>query len=346
LKIAAQIRWTLGPVDIEPRIVTLLEAVARHGNLQEAARSAGLSYRHSWNLLEELARELGEPLTLRHQGRGTMLAPLGSKLLEGMVDVNGTLAAALREGEARMQAHLARTRVISGDPLPLVLSASPDPVLARLPGETAANRTFSLTVAFKDSIDGLADLRRKRCELAGFPLPAMPGAKPVAPLRPFLRLKGWRALHLFDRMQGLIVPAGNPRSLKDLAHSQFRVARGPQDSVTRAGLDLLLSRQGIRPGGIVDFGSSAEATAAVANGMADAAFVTETEASATGLGFVPVVAERYCLAARGTVLRNPAVQALLAWLESPEFRHLLGAIPGVKPATVLQWKDAADIIAG
>lgn len=335
-------------MDIEPRIVALLEAIARHGNLQEAARGAGLSYRHAWNLLEQIARELGEPVALRQQGRGTVLAPLGSKLLEGMVDVNGTLAAALREGEARMQAHLARTRIFSGDPLPVTLSASHDPLLARLRDASSGNRVFALEIAFKDSVDCLADLRRKRCDLAGFHLPAMPGAKPVAPLRPFLKLRGWRAAHLFDRMQGLIVPAGNPQSLAglaDLARKNIRFAHPPRDSVTRSSLELLLSKQGIRPGSIDGYGRGepAPAAGAVAGGTADAAFGTETEARAAGLGFVPVVGERYCLAARGTTLQNPGVRALLAWLGSGNFRRLLDSTAGVRPAEALRWADASGI---
>jgi molybdate transport repressor ModE-like protein len=96
MKITAQIRWTLDSVEIEPRLVTLLESIARNGNLQAAAKSAGLSYRHAWGLLEAAGTELGDHLVNRQQGRGTQLAPLGTKLLEGMVDVNGSLAAGLR----------------------------------------------------------------------------------------------------------------------------------------------------------------------------------------------------------------------------------------------------------
>ena len=34
MKISAQIRWTLDTLEIEPRLVTLLESIARNGNLQ------------------------------------------------------------------------------------------------------------------------------------------------------------------------------------------------------------------------------------------------------------------------------------------------------------------------
>ncbi|MBX3665400.1 MAG: helix-turn-helix transcriptional regulator [Burkholderiales bacterium] len=352
MTISAQIRWTVDGLEIEPRLVALLEAVARHGNLQGAARSAGLSYRHAWSLFEAAATQLGQPLVLRQQGRGTMLAPLGAKLLEGMVDVNGSLAAALREGEARMGEHLAGAEHIAGAPVRVTVHASHDLVLARMRDIVARQGDFELTLDFHGSLDCLAALRRNQCELAGFHLPAIPGARTLAAqFLPYLRSKGWRAIHLFDRTQGLMVAAGNPRSLQklaDLALPGVRFVNRQPGSGTRLCLDFLLTQQGVPPAGIHGYTheefTHAAVAATVASGMADAAFGIEAAAMEQHLGFVPVVNERYFLAARNAALQRPGVRALLAWLDSREFRGLVDGFAGYRPVAALRWMPAAEVI--
>ena len=218
MKISAQIRWTLDSVEIEPRLVTLLESVARNGNLQAAAKSAGLSYRHAWGLLEAAGTELGDQLVHRQQGRGTQLAPLGTKLLEGMVDINGSLAAGLREGEARMAEHLARAPTSATNPAQVTLFASHDLALAQMRDIVAKRPELRLSLQFHGSLDCLAAMRRNQCELAGFHLPSIPGTRTLAAqMIPFLSLKGWRATRLLDRTQGLMVKPGNPKKLTRLA---------------------------------------------------------------------------------------------------------------------------------
>lgn len=352
MKISAQIRWTLDDVDIEPRLVTLMEAVARHGNLQGAARSAGISYRHAWGLFEDAAARLGQPLVLRQQGRGTMLAPLGARLLEGMVDVNGTLAAALRQGEARMGEHLARAETPAESPMQVTLQASHDLALARMRDIVARQGGFELKLGFQGSLDCLAALRRNQCELAGFHLPAIPGARRLAAqFLPFLNTKGWRAAHLLDRTQGLMVTAGNPKSLtrlSDLARKGLRFVNRQPGSGTRLCLDFLLTQQGVQPAAIHGYAheefTHAAVAATVASGMADAGFGIEAAAREQGLDFVPIVNEHYYLAARNAVLQRPGVRALLARLDSREFRRLVNELPGYRSVAALRWVHAPEVI--
>ncbi len=352
MKISAQIRWTLGPVEIEPRLVTLLEAVARHGNLQDAAKSAGLSYRHAWGLLDAAATQLGDQLVLRQQGRGTLLAPLGAKLLEGMVDVNGTLAAALREGEARMEAHLARVHSVAAAPARVTLFASHDLALARIRDEAATNADYALTLNFHGSLDCLAALRRNQCDLAGFHLPAIPGTRTLAAqFIPFLSLKGWRVTHLLDRTQGLMVKAENPKGLQrlsDLTRAGVRFVNRQPGSGTRLCLDFLLAQQGVQPANIHGYTheefTHAAVAATVASGMADVAFGIEAAAREQSLDFVPIVNEHYYLAARSSVLQKPGTRALLDYLDSREFRRLVNSLAGYRSVAALEWINAMDII--
>ena len=60
MKISGEVRWTIEGLTMEPRLVMLLESIARTGNLQAAAKNTGLSYRHAWGLLEAAGNELGE----------------------------------------------------------------------------------------------------------------------------------------------------------------------------------------------------------------------------------------------------------------------------------------------
>jgi molybdate transport repressor ModE-like protein len=352
MKISAQIRWTLDSVEIEPRLVTLLESIARNGNLQAAAKSAGLSYRHVWGLLDAAGTELGDHLVIRQQGRGTQLAPLGTKLLEGMVDVNGSLAAGFREGEARMAAHLARAPASASDPTQVTLFASHDIALTQMRGIFDHRPDIKLSLQFHGSLDCLAAMRRNQCELAGFHLPSIPGTRTLAAqLIPFLSLKGWRVTRLLDRTQGLMVKPGNPKTLtrlSDLAKSGVRFVNRQPGSGTRLCLDFLLGQQGVQPAKIHGYAheefTHAAVAATVATGMADVGFGIEAAAREQGLDFVPVVNEHYYLAARASVLTSPGVRALLEFFDSREFRRLVNNLAGYRSVAALDWVNAMDII--
>lgn len=352
MKVSVQIRWTVGGLDIEPRLVTLLESIARTENLQSAAKSAGLSYRHAWGLLEAAAAQLGDQLVLRQQGRGTTLAPLGTRLLEGMVDVNGSLAAGLRQGEQRMAEHLSRASASPASLPRAVLHASHDLALARLRDLLARQGGLELGLQFHGSLDCLANLKRKQCDLAGFHLPSIPGMRTIAAqFIPYLGLKGWRAARLLDRTQGLMVRPGNPKNLarlSDLTRKGVRFVNRQPGSGTRLCLDFLLSQQGVQPTDIHGYAheefTHQAVAATVASSMADVTFGIEAAAREQGLDFVPIVNEHYYLAARGSVLARPGVAALLGLLDSREFRRLVNGLEGYRSVASLQWVNALDII--
>lgn len=350
MKISGEVRWTIEGLAMEPRLVMLLESIARLGNLQAAAKATGLSYRHAWGLLEAAANELGEPLVVPQQGRGTQLAPLAERLLAGLVDASGPLAAAIREAEARLQTALATTH--AGSPVKtVVLHASHDLALARLRETLPAGGT-GFDLHFHGSLDGLAALRRKQCDIAGFHLPVMPEASALlAQLRPWLRLKPLRITTLFDRTQGLMVAAGNPKKISaiaDLARKGVRFVNRQPGSGTRLCFDFLLAQQGLRPGAIHGYAheefTHAAIAATVASGMADAGFGIEAAAHEHGLGFVPVVQEHYYLAARAATLRQPRVRALLAQLETPAFRSMVDGLAGYTSGGALHWTAAAELL--
>lgn len=351
MKISGEVRWTIGGLTMEPRLVLLLESIARHGNLQAASKATGLSYRHAWGLLEAAAQQLGDTLVLPQQGRGTRLSPLAERLLAGLVDASGPLAAAIREGEGRLRDTLAAALKTTPSKAAIIY-ASHDLALARLRDLPDANHDVPLELHFQGSLDCLAALRRKQCDLAGFHLPALSEASVLAAqLRPWLRLKSLRVARLFDRTQGLMVAAGNPKQLStlaDLARRGVRFVNRQPGSGTRLCLDFLLAQQRLRPGAIHGYAheefTHAAVAATVASSMADAGFGIEAAAREHKLGFVPLLQEHYYFAARGPALRQPRLQALLAQMESPAFQKLVNKLAGYRAAGALDWRPAAEML--
>ncbi len=351
MKISGEVRWTIEGLTMEPRLVMLLESIARLGNLQAAAKITGLSYRHAWGLLEAAANELGEPLVIPQQGRGTTLSPLAERLLAGLVDASGPLAAAIREAETRLGDSLATALPVASTRT-VIVHASHDLALARLRDLMQDDKNAVLDLHFQGSMDCLAALRRKQCDLAGFHLPVMPETSMLtAQLRPWLRLKSLRVARLFDRTQGLMVAARNPKKLMaiaDLARKGIRFVNRQPGSGTRMCFDFILAQQRLRPGAIHGYAheefTHAAVAATVASGMADAGFGIEAAAHEHGLGFVPVVQEHYYFAARSTALRQPRLQALLAHIESPAFQKTVNSLAGYRSAGILDWRPAAEIL--
>lgn len=351
MKISGEVRWTIEGLTMEPRLVMLLESIARTGNLQTAAKTTGLSYRHAWGLLEAAGNELGESLVVPQQGKGTRLSPLAERLLAGLVDASGPLAAAIREAEARLLAALETTQ-FSGPAKTVVVHASHDLALARLRDLLQSDKDSTLELHFQGSLDCLAALRRKQCDIAGFHLPVMPGASAlVAQLRPWLRMKSLMITNLFDRTQGLMVAPGNPKKLvtiADLARKGVRFVNRQPGSGTRLCFDFLLADRGLRPGAIHGYAheefTHAAVAATVASGMADAGFGIEAAAKEQDLAFVPLVKEHYYLAARSTILRQPRLRALLAHLEQPAFRKMVSNLAGYKPGAALEWVPATELL--
>lgn len=351
MKITGEIRWTVEGLTLDQRLVMLLESIARFGNLQGAAKATGLSYRHAWGLLDSAAQELGGTLVLPQQGRGTRLSPLAEQLLAGLVDANGPLAAAIGEGEQRLRSALT-TGLRSGLERPIIVHASHDMALSGLRDWMHDEADETLQLHFQGSLDCLAALRRKQCDLAGFHLPIMPEASTlVAQLRPWLRLKSLRVSRLFDRTQGLMVAPGNPKKISaitDLARKDVRFVNRQPGSGTRLCFDFLLAKQGLRPAAIHGYAheefTHAAVAATIASGMADAGFGIEAAAHEQDLAFVAVVREHYYLAARSTVLGQPRLRALINRINSPTFQDMVNGLAGYTACGILDWRSATEIL--
>ena len=72
-------------------LLQLLEGIAAHGSIQQAARDMDLSYVKALKILNRLERELGETLLVRHKGgaaRGhTELTPFARRFVRDFADL-------------------------------------------------------------------------------------------------------------------------------------------------------------------------------------------------------------------------------------------------------------------
>ncbi len=82
----------------------LLEMVALHGSLNQAAKVLGMSYRAAWGRIKRTEQALGEPLLAKASGRkGYELTPLASGLVRDFaVWHNEVEAFALKQARQRL----------------------------------------------------------------------------------------------------------------------------------------------------------------------------------------------------------------------------------------------------
>ncbi|HTP94745.1 MAG TPA: substrate-binding domain-containing protein [Burkholderiales bacterium] len=333
--------WSIGrPVaqPLEAGLFRLLEAIARSGSLNQAARAIGLSYRHAWGLLRKWSRQLGEPLVQMERGRGAQLTRLAESLL-----------IAEQRAQAELGPHFERVAAeIAGLLAPqsarkqaqLTIHASHDLALAQLRDALNRAQGLHLELQFHGSLDSLASLARGNCDLAGFHAPELqPIAGATAALRRWLKPRSHSLVRFVAREQGLIVARGNPRAIRDvtdLARSGVHIVNRQPGSGSRLLFEQLLADAGVDArqlaGYEIEEFTHLAVAATVASGMADAGFGIRAAAVQHGLDFIPLAQESYLLACRNSLLERASLQQLLAVLRDAQFRAIAGRLPGYDAA--------------
>jgi putative molybdopterin biosynthesis protein len=320
-------------------LMELLQAVREHGSISAAARALNLSYRHVWGELKHWEQTLGHALVQGEQGRRAQLSEFGDKLLWAERQAQARLAPQIEVLHAELERAIAlafdeRTHVLS-------LQASHDDALALLRTHAAATAQLQLDIHFTGSVDAIRALNQGRCVMAGFHTLERPpvGSLAQRAYKPLLKPGLHKIIGFARRTQGLIVAAGNPLGLgglADVARRRARYVNRPLGTGTRLLLDELLARDGLDAGALDGYArcepSHAAVAHAVAAGQADTGLGLESAARGAGLGFVPLVHERYHLACLKAALDQPAIQALLTLLRGAAWRHGLGTLPGYESA--------------
>ncbi|HET9404238.1 MAG TPA: substrate-binding domain-containing protein, partial [Burkholderiales bacterium] len=229
--IVPTVRWTAEDNAIDARLLPLLRAVGKTGSLNKAVAALGFSYRHAWGMVGEMERTLGRSLVIMDRGRGARLSPFAQKLLEADDVATRVIE---RELAATVRALGRATPLTLDKPrgMPLVIHASHDYALAELRDRLLA-RGNPAELHFRGSLECLASLARRECDVAGFHVPEpSAGNAAFAPYRPLLATRGLRLVRFVNRRQGLIVARGNPKrllALSDLVAKRVRfVNRQPE----------------------------------------------------------------------------------------------------------------------
>jgi putative molybdopterin biosynthesis protein len=131
---------------------------------------------------------------------------------------------------------------------------------------------------------------------------------------------------LVRREQGLIVAPGNPLGLNDIisvAETRARLAQRPAGAGAQLLLLALMARSGIASKALARIDpvcpTGPDLAQAVRSGSADCGIASRSVAHAAGLGFVPILWERFDLVLRQRDYFLPGPQMLFEYIRRPLF---------------------------
>jgi molybdate transport repressor ModE-like protein len=346
IKIRIEATWRIGTSEAEladPLLFRLLEAVQASGSLAKAAQSLGFSYRHIWGSLGKWEKAVGRPLVRLERGRGAKLTEFGEKLMWAEQTARSRLGHQIetvqRDLEHELSAELLRGTTV------LVMHASHDLALGYLRDLLQKQHGIQLQLQYQGSLESLDALAQGRCDVAGFHLPEGGLQTDFLFHRRAFKARDHSLIRCATRTQGLMVAAGNPkaiRALPDLARRDVKMINRQPNSGTRLELDQLLREASIDPASIAGYETfeftHLAVAATIASGMADTGFGIEAAAAQYGLGFIPLIRERYYLACRSEIVNARPVSSLIAVLKSPEFAALAGILAGY------DWTGVGEIL--
>ena len=187
----------------------------------------------------------------------------------------------------------------------------------------------NLSSAHLGSMGGITAVGRGQAHLAGVHL-FDPESKTYN--LPYIRkmLPGHKVhlINLAYRMQGWIVPKGNPHgiaSVEDLTGDKISFINRQRGAGTRLLFDYLLDEAGIEPDQIYGYDreehTHLNVAAAVAAGTAGAGLGILPAARAFDLDFIPLVEERYDLLISDAFYNSDTFKLLLEIISDPAFRE-------------------------
>ena len=292
-------------------------------------------------LLSPMGEEEFVRVKLGQVGERLMAAPLsrGAGVIMSMVRADGLMRIArFSEGvHAGAEVEVEVLRSMDEISKTIVAIGSHDLALDLLSNELARRVAGSaLASANVGSLGGLLALARGEAHLAGSHLlDEETGEYIVGYIQRHLAGRSVVLVHLAGRVQGLIVPSGNPRgisTLADLARQDVRFVNRQRGSGTRVLLDFQLRRLGVDPGAIGGYEreqyTHLAVAADVASGAADVGLGILAAARALGLDFVPLFNEQYQLVIPREHYDSPLLAPLLDIIRDPGFRAQVDALGG------------------
>ncbi|MDP7223675.1 MAG: molybdopterin biosynthesis protein [SAR202 cluster bacterium] len=198
------------------------------------------------------------------------------------------------------------------------------------------NAVQSLSSANVGSLGGLVAVGRGEAHLAGTHLlDEDTGEYNLSYVRRYVQGVDVVVMNLVHRLQGLIVPKGNPKelsSLSDLAREDLAFVNRQRGSGTRMLLDFKLAEMGMTPEQVAGYDreeyTHLSVAAAVAGGRADFGLGILSAARAMDLDFVPLLSEQYDLVIPREHYDSDLLAPLLNLIRGDEFKSQVDALGG------------------
>ena len=201
---------------------------------------------------------------------------------------------------------------------------------------------LSLASSNVGSLGGLLALSRGECHMAGTHLlDEETGEYNVSFVKRYANGREVVLVSLVKRVQGLIVPPGNPKavsSLEDLSRDGLTFVNRQRGSGTRVLLDYKLRQSSLSPDQIRGYEreefTHLAVAAAVAGGRADVGLGVLSAARAMGLDFVPLLTEQYDLAIPRELYESDLLAPVMSLIRSDDFRKKVEALGGYDTSTM------------
>jgi putative molybdopterin biosynthesis protein len=196
--------------------------------------------------------------------------------------------------------------------------------------------TLTLASSNVGSLGGLLALQRGEAHLAGSHLlDTATGEYNVPFIRRYITERAVIVVNLVHRIQGFIVPPGNPKAittLADLARQGITFVNRQRGSGTRVLLDYLLTQQALTPEQIAGYEreefTHLAVAAAVAGGRVDVGLGVLSAARALGMDFIPLQSEQYDLIIPKEFYHSDSLQPLLTLIRSDACKQQVAALGG------------------
>ena len=183
------------------------------------------------------------------------------------------------------------------------------------------------------SLDGLVNLRQGLCQISGSHLPDESGEYNTPYVRHLFPDREMEVVTLANRTQGLMIAAGNPKGIKqiaDIARTNTRFVNRNAGSGTRLWLDKELKRLDISSAKVNGYDrvvkTHSEAAALISAGQADVSLGLQAAAHQHTLDFIPLFEERYDLVLPRE--QEKKLSPMLDYLQTAAFRNELTSLTG------------------
>jgi molybdate-binding protein/transcriptional regulator with XRE-family HTH domain len=203
-----------------------------------------------------------------------------------------------------------------------------DPLVGLLCGEMAARHGVRVLPLLRSSTQALELLKRGLVHAAGLHFADGGRSTNHRVVRHMLG-RGYRLVHQMRWDAGVVVQSHRQeRTISALLRANVRWVNREPGSAARLAFDALLASRRRPPGYAHVVHDHRAVAATVSSGWAEAGMCVRPAAAEAGLSFIPLQQEAYELCVPADRADDPRVRALIATLQSSQYRRVLGDVPG------------------